>query len=151
MPEVYWIMRNGQKISIDDMDEQHVRNSLKMILRKLEKTKAELMTRVKIISEKKTEVTLNGDMAQQWNDMNEDADMFDAFDAFEDPYLPQHDPEHFIGEDRPIKCPPNADISEEKRCPYLHCTKCSYALIRTANSYVCFKCDAVYFLKETGR
>ena len=53
MPEVYWIMRNGQKISIDDMDEQHVRNSLKMILRKLEKTKAELMTRVKIISEKK--------------------------------------------------------------------------------------------------
>tara|TARA_R110000764_G_scaffold130666_4_gene218548 strand:- start:4668 stop:4919 length:252 start_codon:yes stop_codon:yes gene_type:complete len=83
MPEVYWIMRNGQKISIDDMDEQHVRNSLKMILRKLEKTKAELMTRVKIISEKKTEVTLNGDMAQQWNDMNEDADMFDAFDAFD--------------------------------------------------------------------
>ena len=83
MPEVYWIMRNGQKISIDDMDEQHVRNSLKMILRKLEKTKAELMTRVKIISEKKTEVTLNGDMAQQWNDMNEDTDMFDAFDAFD--------------------------------------------------------------------
>jgi len=22
-------------------------------------------------------------MAQQWNDMNEDADMFDAFDAFD--------------------------------------------------------------------
>ena len=41
------------------------------------------MTRVKIISEKKTEVTLNGDMAQQWNDMNEDADMFDAFDTFD--------------------------------------------------------------------
>ena len=40
MPEVYWTMRNGQKISIDDMDEQHVRNSLKMILRKLEKNKA---------------------------------------------------------------------------------------------------------------
>ena len=77
--EVYWTMKNGQKISVDDIDEQHVRNSLKMVLRKLEKAEAELMTRVKITSKRKTEVTLNGDMAQQFNDMNEDADMFDAF------------------------------------------------------------------------
>ena len=68
--DVYWTMRNGQKISIDDMDEQHVRNSLKMVLRKLEKAEAELMTK----PVKSREVTLNGDMAQQWNDMNEDAD-----------------------------------------------------------------------------
>ena len=40
MPEVYWTMRNVQKISVDDMDEQHVSNSLKMILRKFEKNKA---------------------------------------------------------------------------------------------------------------
>jgi len=68
-------MRNGQKISIDDMDEQHVRNSLKMVLRKLAKAKAELMTK----PVKSREVTLNGDMAQQWNDMNEDADYGDIF------------------------------------------------------------------------
>jgi len=68
-------MRNGQKISINDMDEQHVRNSLKMVLRKLAKAKAELMTK----PVKSREVTLNGDMAQQWNDMNEDADYGDIF------------------------------------------------------------------------
>ena len=73
--EVYWTMRNGQKISVDDMDEQHVRNSLKMVLRKLEKAKAELMNK----PVKSREVTLNGDMAQQWNDMNEDADYGDIF------------------------------------------------------------------------
>ena len=77
--DVYWTMRNGQKISVDDMDEQHLRNSLKMVLRKLEKAKAELMNK----PVKSREVTLNGDMAQQWNDMNEDADMFDAFDTFD--------------------------------------------------------------------
>ena len=73
--DVYWTMRNGQKISINDMDEQHVRNSLKMVLRKLAKAKAELMTK----PVKSREVTLNGDMAQQWNDMNEDADYGDIF------------------------------------------------------------------------
>jgi len=31
---VYWKQRNGVLISIDDMDENHVRNVLKMILRK---------------------------------------------------------------------------------------------------------------------
>mgnify|MGYP003633429208 FL=1 len=72
---VYWTMRNGQKISIDDMDEQHVRNSLKMVLRKLAKAKAELMTK----PVRSREVTLNGDMAQQFNDMNEDADYGDIF------------------------------------------------------------------------
>ena len=77
--DVYWTMRNGQKISIDDMDEQHVRNSLKMILRKLEKAEAELMT--KPVASR--EVTLNGDMAQQWNDMNEEHDIMDDMDMFD--------------------------------------------------------------------
>ena len=77
--DVYWTMRNGQKISVDDMDEQHVRNSLKMVLRKLAKAKAELMTK----PVKSREVTLNGDMAQQWNDMNEDADYECIFSGFD--------------------------------------------------------------------
>ena len=70
----YWTMGNGQKISVDDMDEQHVRNALKMVLRKLAKAKTELKAK----SVKSREITLNGDMAQQWNDMNEEADLCDA-------------------------------------------------------------------------
>ena len=73
----YWTMGNGQKISVDDMDEQHVRNALKMVLRKLAKAKAELKAK----SVKSREITLNGDMAQQWNDMNEEADLCDATEA----------------------------------------------------------------------
>lgn len=30
---VYWTMRNGQQISVDDMDINHLRNTLKMIIR----------------------------------------------------------------------------------------------------------------------
>ena len=33
MENVYWTMRNGQKINVDDMDINHLRNTLKMILR----------------------------------------------------------------------------------------------------------------------
>lgn len=31
---VYWKMRNGDLISVDDMDINHLRNTLKMIIRK---------------------------------------------------------------------------------------------------------------------
>ena len=30
---VYWTMRNGQKIDVDTMDIQHLRNTLKMLIR----------------------------------------------------------------------------------------------------------------------
>jgi hypothetical protein len=30
---VYWTMRNGKKISVDDMDINHLRNTLKMIIK----------------------------------------------------------------------------------------------------------------------
>lgn len=30
---VYWTMRNGQKINVDDMEVNHLRNTLKMIIR----------------------------------------------------------------------------------------------------------------------
>lgn len=29
----YWTMKSGHKISVDDMTEEHVRNTLKMIIR----------------------------------------------------------------------------------------------------------------------
>lgn len=50
---IYWKMRNGEMISIDDMDVNHLRNTLKMIVKNSNKHK-------RIIS-------LNGDMAQEFN------------------------------------------------------------------------------------
>lgn len=34
--DYYWTMKNGQKINVDDMDVNHLRNTLKMILRNIE-------------------------------------------------------------------------------------------------------------------
>ena len=36
MTTVYWTTKDGRKLDIDEMDEQHVRNCLKMLVRKLE-------------------------------------------------------------------------------------------------------------------
>ena len=57
---VYWRMRNGKLISVDDMDNNHVRNAFKMLLRNLQKLQQKQVT--------KEEFTLNGDMAQEFND-----------------------------------------------------------------------------------
>lgn len=57
---VYWKMRNGRLISVDDMDINHLRNVLKMIIRNRKKASQQ--------SERKLEVKLNGDMAQEFND-----------------------------------------------------------------------------------
>ena len=32
MKNVYWTMKNGQKINVDTMDIQHLRNTLKLII-----------------------------------------------------------------------------------------------------------------------
>ena len=37
MGKVYWTMRNGRRIDVDDMDIDHLRNTLKMILRSRER------------------------------------------------------------------------------------------------------------------
>jgi len=58
---VYWRMRNGRLISVDNMDINHLRNVLKMIIRNREKA---LQTKLK----PKVEFKLNGDMAQEFND-----------------------------------------------------------------------------------
>lgn len=58
---VYWKMRNGRLISIDDMDVNHLRNVLKMIIRNNHK--------VQIMQAKpKVEFKLNGDIAQFFNE-----------------------------------------------------------------------------------
>ena len=44
---VYWKMRNGRLISVDDMDINHLRNVLKMIIRNREKAIQLLATKSK--------------------------------------------------------------------------------------------------------
>lgn len=58
---VYWKMRNGKLISVDEMDINHLRNVLKMILRNREKALQQLQSKPKV------EFKLNGDMAQEFN------------------------------------------------------------------------------------
>ena len=69
---LYWKTKDGRKINVDDMDDQHVRNAFKMILRKLKSKEKE-------IKAKPFKVELNGDMAQQFNDQHEYDDMEDLF------------------------------------------------------------------------
>jgi len=33
MSKIYWTMRDGKQIDVDDMNENHLRNTLKMLLR----------------------------------------------------------------------------------------------------------------------
>jgi hypothetical protein len=62
METVYWTMKDGKKISIDDMDINHLRNSLKMVVRGLE--------RLKLQQKKSTpKFELKGDIAQDHYDM----------------------------------------------------------------------------------
>jgi hypothetical protein len=58
---VYWKQRNGELISIDDMDINHLRNVLKMIVKNSNKHKVQILT-------EKQEFKLNGDAANMFND-----------------------------------------------------------------------------------
>lgn len=68
---VYWRMRNGKLISVDDMDINHLRNVLKMIIRNNHKVQT---SRTK----HKVEFKLNGDIAQSFiDDMEMEAGITD--------------------------------------------------------------------------
>jgi hypothetical protein len=72
---VYWKMRNGNLINVDDMDNNHVRNSFKMLLRNLQK-----LAEQKNSKPVKEKFTLKGDMAQEFHESylsDEDDDRFD--------------------------------------------------------------------------
>lgn len=58
---VYWKQRNGDLISVDEMSINHLRNTLKMIIRANNKTKK---------FDKKFQ--LKGDMAEQFNSSQEE-------------------------------------------------------------------------------
>ena len=79
METVYWTMQNGQKIDIDTMDINHLRNTLKMIVRNKAKVQANtaVTPRFKFNGEIAQEMYDNaiieeimGDMLDEWYDMH---------------------------------------------------------------------------------
>jgi hypothetical protein len=71
MSKVYWKMRNGELIDIDNMDIQHLRNVLKIVLKNRQ-------TVIKqIVKSKRTNFMLHGDMATQFNSSQYDTDEYD--------------------------------------------------------------------------
>ena len=69
---VYWKMRNGRLISVDDMDINHLRNVLKMIIRNREKA---------IQAKPKVEFKLNGDIAQFFNEEQNNSFQNDYYES----------------------------------------------------------------------
>ena len=70
MKEVYWTMANGQKINVNDMDEKHLRNTLKLILRAIQSQK-------KPKQKLDHHSGLSGDIAQSHYDMMMDNEWAD--------------------------------------------------------------------------
>lgn len=73
METYYWTMKNGQKINVDDMDENHLRNTLKLIIRRSNE-------RALKEAREKQRFRLNGDIAQNHVETMEDQDYFDECD-----------------------------------------------------------------------
>jgi len=79
---VYWTMANKQSIKVDDMGNGHVRNAFKVLIVQHNKLKRDynalvdmyddLMKKTGTVVKSYKEVTLNGDMAQEFNDKQEE-------------------------------------------------------------------------------
>lgn len=81
---VYWKQADGTSISVDDMDENHLRNALKMLIRRHERVVKQANKIVdsynKLVNKthvKDANFTLKGDIAQMFND-TEIRDEFDT-------------------------------------------------------------------------
>lgn len=70
MEKVYWTMKNGQKIDVDQMDIQHLRNTLKMLIR----AKRAQSTPVK------SKFEIHGEMAQNFLEQMIEEDYYDPRD-----------------------------------------------------------------------
>lgn len=69
--KVYWKMRDGNLISVDDMDENHAKNVLKIVLKNRQ-------TVIKqIVKSKRQSFVLHGDMANEFNSSQHDTDEYD--------------------------------------------------------------------------
>jgi len=69
--KVYWKMRNGNLISVDDMDEEHAKNVLKIVL----KNRQTVMKQ--IVKTKRQSFKLHGDMANEFNSSQYENDEYD--------------------------------------------------------------------------
>ena len=72
--KVYWTMKNGQKIDVDTMDINHLRNTLKMIIRN--------QIRVKITTPVKPKFQIHGEMANNFLEQMLEEDYYDPRDDF---------------------------------------------------------------------
>ena len=70
--KVYWKQRNGNLIDIDDMDIEHLRNTLKLVLRNRET----VIKRI-VESKSKRKFKLQGDMANEFNKSQYENDEYD--------------------------------------------------------------------------
>jgi hypothetical protein len=72
--DYYWMTKDSQKINVDDMDLNHLRNTLKMIIRNIEATEKK--------NKPKPKFELHGDIAQDHVDQMEYEDYADAMDYY---------------------------------------------------------------------
>jgi hypothetical protein len=68
--KVYWKMRDGKLISVDDMDIEHLRNVLKIVLKNRQ-------TVIKQIVKSKRQSFMLGDIAAEFNSSQYDDDEYD--------------------------------------------------------------------------
>ena len=59
---LYWTTKDGRRLNVDDMDDNHVRNAFKMLLRRLISLKLSIPHNIEDIPQ------LHGDMANEFND-----------------------------------------------------------------------------------
>lgn len=71
-------MKDGTTIDIDDMSIEHLRNTLKMVLRNIDN----VIAKEELQAKKRKEFVLQGDMAQQFHD---------TYPGEEDDYDPRDD------------------------------------------------------------
>jgi len=75
MKNYYWKTKDGQKINIDDMDINHLRNALKMIFRNIKANEQKAKSRLKF--------QLNGDIAQDHFNQMQDKEYYDEVNLYD--------------------------------------------------------------------
>lgn len=65
MKKIYWTMKTGEKVDIDEMSINHLKNTLKMIVRNIEKLE----------EKKKKEINLEGNIEQAFYEAMVEAEM----------------------------------------------------------------------------
>ena len=74
---VFWRMRNGKLVSVDDMDINHIKNAFKHLIKHHQKVvdKYNALVEKRKAERDKASFSLNGDIAQLFNDDREQYEM----------------------------------------------------------------------------